>query len=420
MKKETGKMTILIIQLFVMLFPCMSCGGSDDDNVFTKNSEVLFSLTLDEIYSSSSFSCTIDISSSNIDKLTFIDKGLCYSTTNSTPTVSDNISISSSAEELNMFSMNVNGLKEKTTYYVRPFLRTKEKTFYGYVQTFKTLGTSADYYPTSKEESIPTYDGYKLMWSDEFNKDGKPSQDWNYEIGFVRNEELQWYQEGNSLVNDGCLVITGKKEQVINSNYKVGSSNWKESRSIAEYTSASLTTASSHIFKYGRFEVRAKIPVSMGAWPAIWTLGNQWAWPLCGEIDMMEYYIKDNKPTILANACWSASKEWTAVWDESATPFSHFISKDADWVDKFHIWRMDWDKEYIRLYLDNELLNEIDLSKTQNQGWDNNYTNPFSNSLEGFGQYVILNLALGANGGTPDDSAFPLKYKIDYVRVYQE
>lgn len=418
MKNELNKMYIFIIFLFTMLFPCISCGGSDNDP--TIDAEVLFSLTLDEVNSSSSISCTIEIIGQNIDKLTFVEKGLCYSTGNNTPTISDNTSISSSTDDTGTFSMSLDGLKEETTYYVRPFFKTQEKTFYGYTQSLKTLGTSADYYSTGKGEDIISYDNYKLAWSDEFNVDGKPSQDWIYETGFIRNEELQWYQADNATVNNGCLVIAGKKERIANPNYIAGSSNWKENRSVAEYTSSSLTTSGSHAFKYGRFEVRAKIPVAMGAWPAIWTLGNQWEWPLCGEIDMMEYYLKNDVPTILANACWGSDKQWTGVWDESTTALSHFIGKDANWSAKYHVWRMDWDEEYIRLYLDNELLNEIALSKTQNQGWNNNFVNPFSNSIEGFGQYIVLNLALGGNGGIPDESAFPLKYKIDYVRVYQK
>ena len=91
-------------------------------------------------------------------------------------------------------------------------------------------------------------------------------------------------------------------------------------------------------------------------------------------------------------------------------PFTHFTEKDPYWADKFHIWRMDWDKEFIRIYLDDELLNEIDLSKTEN---------PFANDVVGFKHYLLLNLAIGSNGGEPDDSQFPLRYYIDYVRVYQ-
>lgn len=279
---------------------------------------------------------------------------------------------------------------------------------------------STDYKATCKNAVPTSYDDYKLVWSDEFNIDGKPSDNWVPEKGFQRNQELQWYQSDNATVSDGCMIIEGRLERVKNPNYVEGSSNWKTNREYAEYTSSCMTTQNGYTFKYGRLEVRAKIPTATGSWPAIWTLGNQWEWPMNGEIDLMEYYIKNGTPSILANACWSSTRQWTAVWDESATPFTHFTSKDSQWAEKFHLWRMDWDSSYIRLYLDGELLNEIDLSKTQNQGYQGNTNNPFSNDIENNGQYILLNLAIGSNGGIPDKSKFPLRYYVDYVRVYQK
>lgn len=259
----------------------------------------------------------------------------------------------------------------------------------------------------------------RLVWSDEFEVDGRPSTDWTFERGFVRNQELQWYQPQNAYVKDGFLVIEGRKEHRKNPLYEASSNDWRRNREFIEYTSSSLTTRLGFQFMYGRVEVRAKIPVSSGSWPAIWLLGNKWEWPQNGEIDMMEYYIKDGVPSILANACWGSTEQWKAVWDSVVTPFTHFTEKDPDWANKFHVWRMDWDKDFIRLYLDDELLNEIDLSQTNNGGLGGNHENPFSNTIPGFKHYVLLNLALGSNGDAPNDSQFPLRFLIDYVRVYQ-
>lgn len=261
--------------------------------------------------------------------------------------------------------------------------------------------------------------GMRLVWSDEFDTDGRPSKDWTYEQGFQRNQEAQWYQRQNAYVKDGCLVIEGRREHRRNPNYMAGSNDWRTNREFIEYTSSSLTTRLSQQFLYGRFEIRAKIPTATGAWPAIWLLGNKWEWPQNGEIDIMEYYIKNGKPSILANACWGSDQRWNAVWDSEVIPFTHFTDKDPEWADKFHVWRMDWDEHYIRIYLDDELLNEIDLSKTQNGGYGGNRENPFANRVPGFKHYLLLNLALGGNGGEPDISQFPLRYYIDYVRVYQ-
>ena len=95
-----------------------------------------------------------------------------------------------------------------------------------------------------------------------------------------------------------------KKKDVKNPWYEAGSNDWRKKREFVEYTSSCITTSGKKEFLYGRFEVRAKIPVSGGAWPAIWTLGSGMEWPSCGEIDIMEYYRIKGEPHILANAAW--------------------------------------------------------------------------------------------------------------------
>ncbi len=83
---------------------------------------------------------------------------------------------------------------------------------------------------------------YRMVWSDEFEVDGRPSKDWTFERGFKRNQELQWYQSQNAWVKDGCLVIEGRKEHHKNPLYEAGSSDWRRNREFIEYTSSSLTT----------------------------------------------------------------------------------------------------------------------------------------------------------------------------------
>jgi beta-glucanase (GH16 family) len=162
-------------------------------------------------------------------------------------------------------------------------------------------------------------------------------------------------------------------------------------------------------------EVRARIPVGYGSWPAIWTLGSWAEWPSCGEIDIMEFYRINGEAHILANAAWGNDKHWSAEWNSKKTPFQHFLDKDPFWASQFHIWRMDWDKDYIRIYLDDELLNEISQSQTIN-GSLGKHESPFRHP-----QYILLNLALGGdNGGKIDDSSLPMRYEIDYVRVWQK
>lgn len=258
---------------------------------------------------------------------------------------------------------------------------------------------------------------WRLVWSDEFETDGPlDSSVWNFEQGYARNEEAQWYQQDNAICRNGYLIIEARKEKDRkNPLYVAGSKDWRKKREFVEYTSSSVTTAGKKEFLYGRFEIKARIPVEKGAWPAIWALGRDMEWPSCGEIDIMEYYQIKGVPHILANAAWGTDRQWHAKWDSQATPYSHFTDKDPDWASKFHIWRMDWDEEAIKLYLDDELLNEIPLKNTIN-GKIGKGTNPFTRP-----QYLLLNLAIGGiNGGPIDEAALPMKYEIDYVRVYQK
>ncbi|MCW9708124.1 glycoside hydrolase family 16 protein [Fodinibius salsisoli] len=264
-----------------------------------------------------------------------------------------------------------------------------------------------------KSDDAPSKPGYTLVWHDEFNEGNKPdTSNWSYEHGFVRNEELQWYQKDNATIQEGKLVIEGRREQVPNTSYDSTSNDWRENRQYAKYTSSSINTRGKQEFKYGIIEVRAKIDTANGMWPAIWTLGTHEDrdWPANGEVDIMEFYKVDGQQTILANAAWASEQKWEAVWDDQEVPFSTFLEKDPQWPEKFHIWKMHWTKESIRLYLDDELLNEIDLEITLNPDGFNPFHQP---------HYILLNLALGSNGGDPSDTAFPKQYKVDYVRVYQ-
>ena len=181
---------------------------------------------------------------------------------------------------------------------------------------------------------------------------------------------------------------------------------WRKNRKVAEYTSASLRTRGQHSWQYGRFEMRAKINTSSGMWPAFWTLGEQGAWLACGEIDIMEYY----RGMILANAAWAGPDEET-VWDVTRKELTSF--SDPNWADDFHVWRMDWDEDAIALYVDDQLLNTVAVSKTINQR--GTPSNPMQQP-----HYLIINLALGGtNGGEISEAEFPQEYVIDYVRVYQ-
>ncbi|MBN1804183.1 MAG: family 16 glycosylhydrolase [Sedimentisphaerales bacterium] len=250
---------------------------------------------------------------------------------------------------------------------------------------------------------------YKIVWADEFTKDGKPNpNNWTYEHGFARNEELQWYQPDNAYCQNGLLIIEGRREQVPNPDYDPNSRNYRRRREYAEYTSSSLKTRGLHEWTFGRFEMKARIDTRPGLWPAFWTLGDQRRWPGCGEVDIMEYYKGD----ILANVVWAGNEGRNrSKWDSVKKPIADF--NDTEWSSKFHVWRMDWDKDYIKLYVDDELLNVTDLSETINF---RDGSNPFREP-----HYIMVNLAIGGRqGGDPSETEFPSKYEIDYIRVFQK
>jgi beta-glucanase (GH16 family) len=264
---------------------------------------------------------------------------------------------------------------------------------------------------TAKCQQSPrdTTEGYKLVWADEFNNEGQPdANNWGFEHGFVRNNELQWYQPQNAGCHNGTLVIEARQEKdLANPGYLPQSNNWKTSRPEIKYTSASLNTSGLHSWQYGRFVMRARIDTDAGLWPAFWTLGVSGEWPSNGEIDIMEYY----RNKLLANiACGTATRH-KAKWYSQTKALETF---NPDWSKQFHIWQMDWDKNAISLYVDGQLMNRVELHDLINQ--DGSKVNPFEQP-----HYILLNLAIGGdNGGDPALTPFPKHFEIDYVRVYQK
>lgn len=252
-------------------------------------------------------------------------------------------------------------------------------------------------------------DGYKLIWADEFNKNGKPDPTvWKYEKGFVRNEEDQWYQEDNAWCENGLLIIEARKEARPNPTYIPGSKEWRTSREEITHTSSSINTSGRQSWQYGRFVMRGKIDVSAGLWPAWWTLGEKGEWPSNGEIDVMEFY----KGKILANIAVGTAVCYKAKWYSSTKAVTELGGKE--WASKFHVWRMDWTEKYISLFVDDELMLKVDMADLKNK--DAKGLNPFQQP-----HYMLLDLAMGGlNGGELGDTKFPNRFEVDYVRVYQK
>jgi len=247
--------------------------------------------------------------------------------------------------------------------------------------------------------------GWKLVWSDEFNTNGPPDPaNWNYERGFVRNRELQWYQPGNAFCTNGLLVIEARPEHKSNPTFLAGSADWRTRREWINYTSASLTTRHLREFTYGKFEMRARIDTRSGSWPAFWTLGATPGirWPAGGEIDIMEFYAG----TVLAN--FGYQLDGKTKWLALKKPVGE-LGGDA-WSKEFHTWTMEWDAPQIDLRLDGQLMNRLTLAEADHADRGNPFHRPV---------YLILNQAIGANGGDPSGTRFPIRFEVDWVRVYQ-
>ncbi len=246
----------------------------------------------------------------------------------------------------------------------------------------------------------------KLVWHDEFNVDGAPDPaNWNFEHGFARNHERQWYQPENAVCTNGLLVIEARREHKLNPDYRAESDDWRTRRKWIHYTSASLTSRHLQQFKYGRFEMRARIDTRAGSWPAFWTLGTSPGvyWPACGEVDIMEYY----RGMVLAN--FGFSLDGDTKWLAQKQPLAQLGG--AAWSKQFHIWTMDWDEQKMDLWLDGKLMNHLKLTDADKADGGNPFHQPV---------YIILNQAIGGdNGGDPTQTEFPIRYEIDWVRVYQ-
>ncbi|MGA2867466.1 MAG: glycoside hydrolase family 16 protein [Verrucomicrobiota bacterium] len=253
---------------------------------------------------------------------------------------------------------------------------------------------------------------WKLVWSDEFDRAGLPDPaKWGYETGFVRNNEAQYYtrqRSENARVENGMLIIEARREQFKNPDEAAeakGQGQSRRRRESAEYTSASLTTRGKAGWTYGRVEVRAKLPKGRGTWPAIWMLGTnrEAGWPACGEIDIMEEV--GYEPGIIQAHIHTAKYNHVKHTSKGA----QITVPDAS--EAFHVYAVEWDKDQMDFYVDSQKYFSYRNEGTGAEAW------PFDKE-----QYLILNLAIGgAWGGAKgiDESIFPQRYYIDYVRVYQ-
>lgn len=259
---------------------------------------------------------------------------------------------------------------------------------------------------TKKTEQSKSYEkintptgSWELVWNDEFDYEGFPnSTKWSYdtkgnEYGWGNNEAQHYtsHNPDNAFVENGILTITAHIDSI----------------GEKKYTSARLITKDNGDWLYGRFEIKAKLPSGLGTWPAIWMLPTDWeygGWPASGEIDIMENVGYD--PDTIVGSAHTESYNHIKGTQKSARIYAPTSHTD------FHVYALEWDENEYRLYMDDNHFFTFDNEGTGFKEW------PFDKRF-----HLLLNLAIGGNWGGKegiDDSLFPHKFLIDYVRVYKQ
>ena len=257
-----------------------------------------------------------------------------------------------------------------------------------FLSLFETSSSSVNL-PNGIQDTTTDLSKKKMLWQDEFDIPGSPNpQKWAYDLGNGPdgwgNQELQFYtdRKENVVVENGLLKVRAIREQHQGFNY----------------TSSRLVTRGKFEFTYGTVEIRAKVPPEIGTWPAVWMLGKNIAtkgWPACGEIDIIEHRGKEKNKIVTAlhypeRHGQNPNKAETTV--SSATT-------------DFHVYRLDWLKETINLYIDDRLVQSV----------KNTSSMPYHADF-----YLLINMAMGGGFGGKVDPLFTESvFEIDYIRVYK-
>jgi len=231
----------------------------------------------------------------------------------------------------------------------------------------------------------------KLVFEDQFEGNKLNEEFWSYQLGDGcpnlcgwGNNERQVYTKENVRVADGNLIITATKAGSL-------------------YESGRITTKGKVEMLYGTIEVRAKLATGTGIWPAIWMLGSaidEVHWPLCGEIDIMEYVGKD--PNTIYTSLHTAASSGNTINTKKT------IIENIE--EGFHVYKADWTEDSISFYVDEKLLYTFSPVIKNDKTWP--FNKPF---------YALINLAIGGNFGGPevDDTIFPQELVVDYLKIYE-
>jgi len=263
--------------------------------------------------------------------------------------------------------------------------------------TATIVNSNLPYLPTDTTGySTPaSYAGYHLAWSDEFSGNVLDRQNWTFDIGNNNgwgNQELEYYTSStnNAFVSSGNLVIEARKESINGSGY----------------SSARLKTEGIQQFTYGRIDIRARLPVGHGMWPALWMLGSDittLSWPGCGETDIMEL-IGSNPNRVTGSMHWQNSDGSEGTYN------NNYYLPTGDFSQRFHVYSLLWQHDTVQFFVDDSLY--------VNGGINNVTSGAYPFNLPFF---FIFNVAVGGSWpGPPDNTTvFPQRMFVDYVRVFQ-
>lgn len=248
--------------------------------------------------------------------------------------------------------------------------------------------------PSTGYTTPTSYANRTLVWQDNFDASSLNLSDWTYEIGTGDNgwgnNELQYYTNTNTLMQDGHLVIAAKKE----------------SRNGSDYTSSRIVTLNKQSFQYGRIDIRAVLPEGQGIWPALWMLGsnfNSVGWPASGEIDIVEMIGGSGREnTVHGTVHWQNDGQHAQFGGENTLSSGTFN-------DEFHVFSIEWTASRITWFVDDQQFHTIDITPAQ--------LSEFRNSF-----FFIFNLAVGGNWpGSPNSTTnFPQYLIVDFVRVFND
>lgn len=240
----------------------------------------------------------------------------------------------------------------------------------------------------------------KLIWSDEFTYTGQPDTSrWNYDLGDGCPNVCGWgNNESEFYTNDSKNVRVENDRLIIEAR--------KDSLGGKPYTSTRMVSKFKGDWLYARIEVKAKLPKGKGTWPAIWMLSTDWkygGWPASGEIDIMEHVGYD--PGVIHGTIHTESYNHIKKTQKEGKVTI------ADAQDEFHIYAIDWSENKIDFYVDDQLYHSVGKGANDTfKEW------PFDQRF-----HLIMNIAVGGFWGGAqgiDDSIWPQKMEVDYVRVY--